>query len=75
MVQDFVESEELALTQEFIGNMLGVRRSGVTLTASTLQRAGMIRYTRGKINILDRKALEETACECYQLFHEHFCGQ
>ncbi len=75
MVQDLIESKELALTQEFIGNMLGVRRSGVTLTAGTLQRAGMIRYARGKITILDREALENTACECYQVFHRNYYGQ
>ncbi len=48
MVQDLLEEDELPLTQEFIGNMLGVRRSGVTLSAGTLQRAGIIRYSRGK---------------------------
>ncbi|HEY9771190.1 MAG TPA: Crp/Fnr family transcriptional regulator [Coleofasciculaceae cyanobacterium] len=74
-VQDLIEGDELPLTQEFIGNMLGVRRSGVTITAGTLQRAGMIRYARGKITILDREALEHTSCECYQLFHENYYGQ
>ncbi|MGF1589501.1 MAG: Crp/Fnr family transcriptional regulator [Pleurocapsa sp.] len=73
MVQDLIQSDELPLTQEFIGNMLGVRRSGVTITAGVLQRAGMISYARGRINILDREALEDTACECYQLFHQHYC--
>jgi hypothetical protein len=52
--------------------MLGCRRSGVTIAAGTLQKAGLINYARGKINILNRNALEETACECYQLFHKNF---
>lgn len=75
MVQDLIQSNELALTQEFMGNMLGVRRSGVTIAAGVLQRAGMIRYARGKITILDRKALKDTACECYEVFHENYYGQ
>ena len=75
MVQDFVQSDELPLTQEFIGQMLGVNRPGVTLTAGAFQRSGLIRYTRGKISILNRNALEDVACECYQLFHKHFYQQ
>lgn len=75
MVQDFVQSDEIPLTQEFIGQMLGVRRPAVTLTAGVFQRSGSIRYSRGKITIVDRQALEEVACECYQLFHKHFYKQ
>ena len=71
-VQDLIQSDELPLTQEFLGNMLGVRRSGVTLSAGILQRAGLINYSRGKIKILDRQRLENTSCECYRLFHDHF---
>ena len=71
-VLDLIQSDELPLTQEFLGNMLGVRRSGVTLSAGILQRAGLISYSRGKIKILDRQRLENTACECYQLFYKHF---
>ena len=67
-VSDLTKSDELPLTQEFLGNMLGVRRSGVTVSAGTLQQAGMIRYSRGKITILDREELENTTCECYELF-------
>ena len=74
-VQDLIQSDELPLTQEFIGNMLGVRRSGVTITAGILQRAGLISYSRGKIKILDRPRLENTACECYRLFYDHFYRQ
>ena len=75
MVQDLLQSDKLPLTQEFISQMLGVRRPGVTLTAGTFQRSGLIRYSRGKITILDREALEDIACECYQLFHKHFYRQ
>ena len=71
MVEDLTQSEYLPLTQEFISHMLGVRRSGVTITANTFQQAGLIRYARGKITILDREALEDAACECYQVFREN----
>lgn len=64
-VRDRIQSNELPLTQEFISHMLGTRRSGVTVAASTLQEAGMIRYSRGKITILNQENLESTACECY----------
>ncbi len=74
-VRDLTQSNELPLTQEFIGDMLGVRRSGVTIAAGTLQKAGLIRYSRGTINILDNQALEDSACECYQLFHDNFYRQ
>jgi CRP-like cAMP-binding protein len=69
-VQDCIQSEELPLTQEFISQMLGVRRSGVTVAAGTLQNAGMIRYTRGKIIVLNRQDLEATSCECYRLIKD-----
>ncbi|OYD95419.1 Crp/Fnr family transcriptional regulator [Nostoc sp. 'Peltigera membranacea cyanobiont' 210A] len=71
-VSDRLESEEFLLTQEFIAQMLGVRRSGVTVAASTLSRAGMIRYQRGQINILNRENLEATCCECYQVIQKEF---
>jgi CRP-like cAMP-binding protein len=57
--------DTLAFTQEFLAEMLGVRRTSVTTVAHTLQRAGMIKYARGKIQILDADALREGACECY----------
>lgn len=60
-----MQSDQFQLTQEFISQMLGTRRSGVTVAASTLQQAGMIRYTRGKITVLNREVLQATACECY----------
>jgi CRP-like cAMP-binding protein len=65
MASDHMESDTLGLTQEFISQMLGSTRSTVTITAGALQEAGMITYSRGKIRILDRAALERTACECY----------
>ncbi|WP_448269140.1 Crp/Fnr family transcriptional regulator [Nostoc sp. DSM 114159] len=66
-VSDRLESEDFPLTQEFISQMLGVRRSGVTVAASTLSRAGMIAYQRGQISILNREDLEATSCECYRV--------
>ena len=70
-IQDLTQSKELFLTQEFISNMLGVRRSGVTLAAGMLQQERCICYSRGKITILSRKVLEDKACECYQLLREN----
>ena len=64
---DRMESESLHLTQEFLSQMLGVQRSTVTVAAGELQRAGMIGYSRGKINILDRRKLTKVACECYEI--------
>lgn len=72
LVQDCVGSDELALTQEFIAQMLGTRRSGVTVAAGTLQKAGMLRYTRGRITIVNREVLEATACECYRVISDEF---
>jgi CRP-like cAMP-binding protein len=62
---DRLQTDELAMTQEHIANMLGVRREGVTEAALKLQRAGLIRYSRGHITVLDRSELEKRACECY----------
>ena len=67
MTQDRVGSEHLPLTQEFLAQMLGTRRSSVTVSAGTLQRAGLIAYTRGNVTILNRSNLEEAACDCYGL--------
>jgi len=64
---DRLETNELAMTQELIANMLGVRREGVTEAARKLQDAALIRYSRGKITVLDRAGLEARSCECYQV--------
>lgn len=63
---DRIGSDQLALTQEFLADMLGVRRTTVTLLAQELQKRGIVRYSRGRITILDRAALEAHACECYR---------
>ena len=62
---DRIPSHELIMTQELVARMLGVRREGITETAGTLQRAGVIRYRRGHIAVLERSGLEARACECY----------
>ena len=62
---DRLPTNDLTMTQELIANMLGVRREGVTEAAGHLQEAGMIRYSRGRITILDRPRLEKSVCECY----------
>lgn len=62
---DRLPTNALLMTQELIANMLGVRREGVTEAAGKLQRAGLIKYTRGHIEVLDRPGLEKSACECY----------
>lgn len=62
---DRAQSDELAMTHEAIANLLGVRREGVTAAAQKLQLAGVIRYHRGHIEVLDRSRLEQQACECY----------
>jgi len=64
---DRLQSNELIMTQELIANMLGVRREGVSVAANRLQHAGLIRYKRGRIEILDRRGLESTVCECYHV--------
>jgi Mn-dependent DtxR family transcriptional regulator len=58
------------LTQEFLAQMLGTRRSSVTVAAGILQRAGLIHHTRGDVKIVNRRKLEEAACECYGLMQE-----
>ncbi|MEO5734850.1 MAG: Crp/Fnr family transcriptional regulator [Rubrivivax sp.] len=63
---DRLLGNELVMTQELIANMLGVRREGVTEAALRLQNAGLIRYARGHITVLDREGLEERSCECYE---------
>jgi CRP-like cAMP-binding protein len=72
MTQDRVGQQQFALTQEFLAFMLGVRRASVTVAASTLQRAGLIRYSRGRIAVLDREGLEAASCECYRIVRQKY---
>jgi CRP-like cAMP-binding protein len=65
MSHDRVNADEFTMTHEFMAIMLGVRRATVTVTAGTLQSAGLITYRHGKVKVLDRAGLEEAACECY----------
>jgi CRP-like cAMP-binding protein len=69
---DRLRTNELSMTQELIANMLGVRREGVTEAAGKLQDAGLIRYRRGTITVLDRPGLEARSCECYQVVKTEF---
>jgi len=69
---DRVSGNEIVMTQELISNMLGVRREGVTESASKLQKAGLIRYSRGHIKVLDRPGLERRACECYAVVKREY---
>lgn len=69
---DRVKADELLLTQESIADMLGVRREGVTAAARRLQDTGSIRYSRGRITILDRQDLESSACECYRVVRDEY---
>ena len=71
-VRDLIQLNEFKLTQEFISQMLGVRRSGVTQVASKFQKAGMISYKRGLICIVSARRLEAYTCECYRLIYQQF---
>jgi len=70
IVQERLNSNTLDFTQETISNTLGVPRTGVTMAAGALQKAGLISYSRGKIVILDRRRLEDRSCECYRIVHD-----
>lgn len=72
MAHDRADGNEFQLTQEFLALMLCVYRPSVSVVASTLQRAGMIRYGRGHMTVLDRAALEATACDCYSVVKRRF---
>jgi hypothetical protein len=72
MIQNRVEGNQFQLTQDIISTMLGAQRTGVTDAASTLQKKGIISYSRGRIEILDRQKLEETACECYWIVRDEY---
>jgi CRP-like cAMP-binding protein len=72
MTHDRVGADEFHLTQEFLAQMLGVRRPSVTVAAGLLQKAGLIAYQRGRIRIVDRPGLERGACECYDTVRQEF---
>jgi CRP-like cAMP-binding protein len=76
--RDLADNDSLQFTQEFLAEMLGVKRTSVTLHARTLQQAGMIKYSRGKIQITDLEALQDTVCECYgtvKSYYQALLGQ
>lgn len=72
MVQDRAQADEFPVTQEMLSQVLGVRRQSVGVVADSLQKAGLIRYTRGKIRIRNRKGLEMASCECYRRVRDDF---
>jgi CRP-like cAMP-binding protein len=72
MTHDRMQSDEFLLTQEFLAMMLGVQRTGVTAAAGALQRAGLIRYKRGNVTIIDRRGLMRRSCECYGVSKREF---
>lgn len=69
---DRLGSDEFLLTQEFLAQMLGVRRASVSKVASELQREGLVSYSRGKVTVTDRTGLEGKSCECYAIIREEF---
>lgn len=72
LMHDTAKSDEFLITQEFLSQMLSVRRASVTEVAGRLQKAGLIRYGRGEMSILDRRGLETASCECYRLVKLEF---
>ena len=69
---DLLQTNKLIMTHDLIANMLGVRREGVSIAAGHLQKQGLIKYVRGTITMLDRKGLENTACECYKVVKDEY---
>jgi CRP-like cAMP-binding protein len=74
LMLDRVGTTDFALTQEFLAQMLGVRRPSVNIAGAQLQKAGLVRYTRGKITVVDRAGLESTSCECYARIRDEFAS-
>lgn len=71
MSHDRIGGDTMPLTREFLGQMLGTRRSSVSMAANILQKAGMITYTRGNVTIVDKSKLAEAACDCYEIIRNH----
>ncbi|HWN09968.1 MAG TPA: Crp/Fnr family transcriptional regulator [Pyrinomonadaceae bacterium] len=74
MTQDRMGTDEFQLTQEFLSNMLGVRREGVNKAAGELQKQGLISYQRGHLKVLDRPGLEAISCQCYEIIRNEAAG-
>jgi DNA-binding FadR family transcriptional regulator len=72
LTHDRVASDSFPFTQEFLAQMLGVRRASVRVAAGALQHAGFIRYNRGRVTIMDREGLEDASCECYRIMRTEF---
>jgi Mn-dependent DtxR family transcriptional regulator len=72
MTHDRVGDDEFVLTQEFLAEMLGVRRQSVTVVAGTLQKAGFLTYRRGRMTINNREGLEAASCECYERSRSYY---
>lgn len=72
MTHDRVAGDEFPLKQQFLAEMLGVRRAGVSVAASALQQAALIRYSRGTVRVLDRDGLRAASCECYDVIRQQF---
>ena len=74
MMHDRAEQDEFLMTHEFLALMLGAHRPSISVAAAVLQRAGVVRYVRGQITVLDRAGLEAASCECYGVVREQFDG-
>jgi hypothetical protein len=72
MMHDRAEGESLTYTHEFLAHILGANRKSVTLAAQSMQMAGLIKYRRGMMQVLDRPGLENASCECYAIVRERF---
>jgi|SRR6478672_4050383 CRP-like cAMP-binding protein len=72
MTHDRMHEQDFHLSHEFLAVMLGVQRPTVTTVAGGLQQAGLIRYTHGRVSVLDRRGLEAASCECYAIVRAHF---
>ena len=71
-VRERVEADQFPITHDFMARMLGANRATVSLTAATIQQAGYIRYTRGKLTVLDVEGLEDVSCECYRIVKQRY---